>query len=176
MRSHSFCRSLMSVGFCALELGVSGSMSAQARELHQGDVARVSATSPAVTRFVGRVVALTADTIVLESDEPVARIAMRRSTLTSTEIRLRNGSRTKHAISGAVLGLITGAMAGAMTGYVGSKPCCPECERGLCGRGVGATFGFVGGGVVGLVAGTAIGLSRPVERWASADAQTAQRR
>src|SRR5207248_11337882 len=80
----SLCEML---GLCVLACGgpaVGRPLPAQPSELYLGDVARVSATTPALRRFIGRVVVLTDDTLALQTDEPVARIAISRAALTST--------------------------------------------------------------------------------------------
>lgn len=139
---------------------------AQTSELRLGDIARVSATTPTLKRFVGRIVSLTADTLVLETDEPIARVAIPRAALTSAERRLPNASRPEHAVIGAALGVVTGGAIGGIAGAAGGKPC-NDYSDGFCGRDLGAFFGAVGGGVLGLIAGTAIGLGLPVERWSA---------
>src|SRR4051794_24931994 len=109
MRSLTLSRLLALVLFCGPEMGITFSLGAQQSELRQGDVARVSAKSPPLTRFVGRVVALTTDTMVIESDQPQARIGIPRSAITVVEVRSGVASRTGHALAGAALGLIGGA-------------------------------------------------------------------
>src|SRR3954468_23921467 len=84
----------------------SHSLPAQTNGLRPGDMARVSAKSPPVRGLVGRVLAVTIDTLILETEAPVARIAISRPMLTSTERRLRVRSRAAHAIAGATLGVI----------------------------------------------------------------------
>jgi hypothetical protein len=139
-------------------------LSAQTSELHLGDVARVSTTTPPLRRLVGRVVTLTNDTLALQTDEPVARIAIPMAALTSTERRLPSASRAGHTLAGAALGFLSGAAIGGIAGAVGSKPCANGAD-GPCGRGAGAAFAAVGGGLVGVLIGTTIGVTMPVERW-----------
>ena len=153
------------VSMCASALlGVP--LMAQTSELRLGDIARVSATTPAVQRFVGRIVSLTSDSLTLETDEPIARVAIPRAALTSAERRLPNASRAEHPVIGAALGLVAGGAIGGIAGAAGGKPC-NEYSDGFCGRSLGAFFGMLGGGVLGLIAGTTIGLGLPVERWSA---------
>ena len=154
------------VGSCVLMCGGNAAarpLWAQSSGLRVGDVARVSVTTPALTGLVGRVVAVTADSLTLQTDPPVARITISRAALTSAERRLRS-SRVKHTLAGAVLGLLAGGAIGGITGAATAKPCSIYSD-GFCGRGLGAAFGTMGGGALGLIAGTTIGLAMPVERW-----------
>lgn len=164
MPTLTLCKSF---GFCAL-LSCGGAFGAplltQAGELHPGDVARVSATAPPLRHFVGRIVSLTADTLALETDEPVARIAISRAALTSTERRLPDASRAEHAMIGGALGLVGGGALGGLAGAAGGKRCSTEAPGFPC-RDLGAVIGAIGGGVLGMLVGTAIGLALPVERW-----------
>jgi hypothetical protein len=155
------------IAYCVVLGGgvvVGAPLSAQSSELRPGDVARVSATTPQVERLIGHVVALTPDTLVLETDEPAARIALPRSSLIKTERRLPNASRAEHTFAGAGLGLVGGAAIGGIAGSLSAKRCGIYSD-GFCGRGFGAFVGTVTGGVLGLLAGTAIGIAMPVERW-----------
>ena len=141
-------------------------LKAQTSELRVGEITRVSATTPPLKRFVGRIVSLTPDTVALETDEPMARVAIPRAALTAAERRLPNASRAEHAVIGAALGVVGGGAIGGLAGAAGGKPCNAYSD-GFCGRGLGAFFGAVGGGVLGLIAGTTIGLGLPVERWST---------
>ena len=157
-------------GCCGALMCVTGALAvplmAQTSDLRPGDIARVSATTPALKRFVGRIVSLTADTLALETDEPIARVAIPRAALTSAERRLPNASRAEHAVIGAALGVVAGGAIGGVAGAAGGKPC-NDYSDGFCGRGLGAFFGGVGGAVLGLIAGATIGLGLPVERWSA---------
>lgn len=144
---------------------VAAPISAQPSDLRPGDVARVSATTPQVKGLVGHVVAFTPDTLVLETDEPAARIAVPRSALLNAERRLPNASRTKHTLAGAGLGFVGGAVIGGVAGALSAKPCGMYSD-GFCGRGFAAAIGTVEGSVLGFAAGTVIGLTLPVDRWA----------
>ena len=152
---------------CALVCGgaivVGRPLAAQTGELHPGDIARVSATTPALNRFVGRVVALTDDTLALQPDNSGARIAIPRAALTSTERRLPDASRAKHTLAGAGIGLLGGAVVGGAVGAVVTQPC--SGSESPCGPGFGAFLGGVGLGTLGLILGTVIGVAMPVERW-----------
>lgn len=126
------------IGFVVLMCGVlvGRPLAAQSSELHPGDVARVSATAPALSRFVGRVVTVTSDSLVMQTEEPIARIAIARAAVTSTERRLPNASRAAHTVIGAGLGVLLGASVGAVAGAAGEKPCTPYSD-GFCGRSLG---------------------------------------
>lgn len=150
---------------CAGALVVARPLAAQAGDLHLGDIARVSATTPALYNFVGRVVALTDDTLALEPDNAGPRIAIPRAALTSAERRLPNASRAQHTLAGAGIGFLGGAILGAAWGAL-VTPSCSGAEN-PCGALAGAVLGGVGIGTVGLVLGTVIGVGMPVERWRS---------
>jgi hypothetical protein len=148
---------------CAGALVVARPLAAQTSELHLGDIARVSATAPQLYKFVGRVVALTDDTLALEPDNAGRRIAIPRAALTSAERRLPNASRAQHALAGAGIGFLGGATLGAAWGALVAQSCA-DAEN-PCGPVAGAVIGGIGIGTLGLVLGTVIGVGMPVERW-----------
>jgi RNase P/RNase MRP subunit p29 len=137
---------------------------AQSAELRTGQVARVSATQPRLAGFVGHVVAITSDTLWLETDEPQARIGIPRSALTAAEVRLPDASRAEHVVAGAVGGVLAGAALGAVTGYATTSCSNHRCSDGFR-RGLAVYVGGIAGATLGLAAGTAIGLILPVDRW-----------
>jgi len=93
MRARTLCQIPRCCILASAALGVAGPLSAQSGELRLGDVARVSATTPAVRGLVGRVVALTDDTLTLQTDAPPARVVIAKARVTSTERQLPNASR-----------------------------------------------------------------------------------
>jgi hypothetical protein len=156
---------------CGGAIVAASPLAAQSGELRLGDIARVSArasargseTTPTLYKFVGRVVALTDDTLALETDNSELQIAIPRAALTSAERRLPNASRATHTLAGAAIGLLGGAVLGGVGGAL-ATPSCSGAES-PCGPGFGAFIGGVGLGTIGLVLGTLIGVAMPVERW-----------
>jgi len=125
------------------------------RGLGVSEGSRVRVTAPAVSpeRLVGRVAALTADSLLL------TRGAGARLQIDSRQVQAISVSAGRNrfvwALKGAGIGFLVGGILGAQAGGHGDH------------TGLGALAGFVAGVVTGTPLGAGIGAAAAPERWTS---------
>ncbi len=137
---------------------------AQQRDYQLEAGARVRLTSPklpARDRIV-RIVAAGGDTISFRSERDSMVRTLPLTDIDAVEVSL--GQRRQVA-RGAGLGVLVGGALGGVVGYATYTPCEGFCILGPSSRGESAVFGALGGGVLGLVVGTTIGVVRKTEKW-----------
>lgn len=110
-----------------------------------GDRVRVHLVEPREARQVGELVALTSDTLRLETGDDV--VAYPVDAVDRLELSAGRKSRLPGTLVGVVFGGVIGAYGGAGIERATSNPC-----YGFCGLG-GAALGFVLGGAAGGVSG-----------------------
>jgi hypothetical protein len=134
-----------------------------------GSRVRISAPVFGPKKQVGTVVSLTRDTLGLRQGPSTASRLVATSDITALEVS--RGSHTRKA-KGALWGLLIGAGSGAILGYTMYKE--PDCTNqafscfniiGPDSKSSNAAWSAVGGGILGLVVGTLVGMS-PTESWA----------
>jgi hypothetical protein len=136
-----------------------------------GSRVRIAAPVFGSKKQVGTVMSLTGDTLVLRQGATTPNRSVARSDITALEVS--RGTHTRKA-KGALWGTLIGAGSGAILGYALYKE--PKCNnQGFgCGitfgpdsRGSNAAFSAVGGGIVGLLVGTLVGM-RATDTWVPA--------
>jgi hypothetical protein len=125
-----------------------------------GDRVRVWAPSVGVEGLVGTVLALRADTIVVDNDEP---LVLAISSLTRLEV---SRDRQSRAGTGGIVGLVGGAVAGAVICIAAQCSLTSGSEsafedEGLNSIALAAALGGAAGYSVGFLIGSAI----KVDRW-----------
>jgi hypothetical protein len=117
--------------------------------LRAGEPVRVSMNSPGSRRVQGRLVSLSADTIVVAS--PGNSVAFGISDLALLQVKRRSGgSVAKSAGIGLIVGAIGTALIGAATGTT-------DTGDGRITGGDKAVIGAILGGAAGLIGGTIFG-------------------
>jgi uncharacterized membrane protein len=135
-----------------------------------GSRVRIAAPVFGPKKQVGTVVSLTRDTLGLRQGPSTASRLVATSDITALEVS--RGSHTRKA-KGALWGLLIGAGTGAILGYTLYKE--PDCSQafscfsiiGPDSKSSNAAWSGVGGGILGLVVGTLVGMSA-TESWAPA--------
>jgi hypothetical protein len=133
-----------------------------------GSRVRIAAPVFGPKKQVGTVVSLTRDTLGLRQGASTAFRLVATSDITALEVS--RGSHTRKA-KGALWGLLIGAGTGAILGYTMYKE--PDCNQafscfsiiGPDSKSSNAAWSGVGGGILGLVVGTLVGMSA-TESWA----------
>jgi hypothetical protein len=132
--------------------------------------ARVRLTTSLATtrpsRYVGTVIAVNADTLVLKTEESVPLLMFPLTSLTKLQVSQGRVSRGANALKGVGIGLLSGAVVGAVVGYTTGVDEDETYDCGFCyTRGTGAAFfaGVFGG--FGLIVGGLMGLGWDNERW-----------
>jgi hypothetical protein len=129
-----------------------------------GDRVRVTAPTIDPDMFVGTLVALGADTCLLEVEGRAAPMTLPLASVTSLEVWRERESKLAQ---GATLGLLIGGFAGGVFGYA-------VCSGDKCEADVGtavAAFGGIGAGA-GLLLGAAIGAASGRDRWEVVDLES----
>lgn len=103
--------------------------------------------------LTGTLVAADADSLRLGVGDQGSPVAVARRTVAQLEVLYRGHS---HAGRGAAIGFGLGALSGAIIGYGSYRACTGSCTFDP-GPGVYTLAGALGGGVVGIVVGAAIG-------------------
>jgi hypothetical protein len=138
-------------------------------QVDTGSRVRIAAPVFGPEKRVGTVVSLTRDTLVLRQGANTAFQPVAMSEITALEIS--NGTHTRKA-RGALWGLLIGAGSGAILGYTLYKE--PKCQDegfgcivilGPDSKTSNAAFSAVGGGLLGVLAGTLFGM-HATETWA----------
>ena len=158
--------------FCAVVVmtpvpGISQVYQANVIRVDTGSRVRIAAPVFGPERQVGTVVSLTHDTLVLREGANTAFHPVATSQIVSLEIS--SGTHTRKA-KGALWGLLIGAGSGAILGYTLYRE--PECRDGfgcatlfgLGSKANNAVSSAVGGGLLGVLAGTLFGML-PTETW-----------
>lgn len=162
--------------FCAVVLmtpvaGISQVPQPDAIQLDPGSRVRIAAPVFGSEKRVGTVVSLTRDTLLLRQGANTAFQPVAMSEITALEVS--SGTHTRKA-KGALWGLLIGAGSGAILGYTLYKE--PKCTDVLTGciillgpnsKGSNAALSAVGGGLLGILAGTLFGM-HATETWAPA--------
>ena len=138
-----------------------GAAQQQSVQLETGARVRlVSQKLPANDRIV-RVVAAGGDTVTFRSERSSVMRTLPLSDIEAVEVSLGQRSQVRRS---AAIGLLTGVGIGVALGLATYEPC-----EGLCfgpsSRGESAAFVGMGGGVLGLLIGTAIGAVNKAENW-----------
>jgi len=157
-------RSQSSILIAVAVLGASvSSVDAQTpARLESGARVRLVAPAIPVGEQIVRIEGTANDTLVFRSERyPVTR-SLALSEISSVDVSLGQRRRTAR---GALIGLGTGVMAGAIVGYMTFEPCEGWCMFEPTTAGGSAAWGGLGGGLLGLVAGTTIGFLTKTERW-----------
>jgi hypothetical protein len=126
--------------------------------------ARVRLVAPAIPagEQIVRIEGTTNDTLVFRSERyPVTR-SLALSEISSVDVSLGQRRRTAR---GAIMGLGTGVVVGAVVGYMTFEPCEGFCMFEPTTASGNAAWVGLGGGLLGLVAGTTIGFLTKSERW-----------
>jgi hypothetical protein len=138
-------------------------------QVDPGSRVRIAAPVFGLEKRVGTVVSLTRDTLVLRHGTKPAFQPVATSEITALEVS--SGTHTRKA-KGALWGLVIGAGSGAILGYSLYKE--PKCRDegfgcivllGPDSKTSNAAFSAVGGGLVGILAGTLFGM-HATETWA----------
>jgi hypothetical protein len=116
--------------------------------LRAGEPIRVSMGSPVSQRIEGRLVSVSADTIVLRG--PTNLLPIRFSTVSLLEVKRRSGGRFMNSV---FFGLLAGAAGGALLGLASGGS---ETGEGFSAQGM-SLIGAIYGGTAGLVGGTMYG-------------------
>jgi hypothetical protein len=134
-----------------------------------GSRVRIAAPVFGPKKQVGTVVSLTRDTLVLRQGASTAFRSVATSDVTALEVS--RGTHTRKA-KGALWGLLIGAGSGAVLGYVFYQE--PTCQAqgfgcinftvGPDSKGSNAAFSAVGGGILGALIGTLVGM-RAADTW-----------
>ena len=160
--------------FCAVLLvtpvtGMSQMSPPGAIQVDAGSRVRIAAPVFGAEKRVGTVVSLTRDTLVLRTGASTAFLPVATSEITALEVS--SGTHTRKA-KGALWGLLVGAGSGAILGYSLYKE--PKCRNdgfgciiliGPDSKASNAAFSAVGGGLVGVLVGTLLGM-RATDTWA----------
>jgi hypothetical protein len=118
--------------------------------LRAGEPIRLSVGFPTSQRIEGRLVSLSADTIVLRT--PTTPLPIGFSTVSLLEVRRRSGGSFMKSVA---FGLLGGVVVGAVVGLTQGNT---DPDRGLTGTASEfALIGSVLGGAAGLIGGTVIG-------------------
>ena len=126
--------------------------------------ARVRLVAPAIPadEQIVRIEGTANDTLVFRSERyPVTR-SLALSEISSVDVSLGQRRRTAR---GAIVGLGTGVLVGAVVGYMTFEPCEGFCMFEPTTASGNAAWVGMGGGLLGLVAGTTIGFLTKSERW-----------
>lgn len=160
--------------FCAVLLvtpvaGISQMPQSDVIRVDAGSRVRIAAPVFGPEKRVGTVVSLSRDTLMLRQGANTAFQPVATSEITGLEVS--SGTHTRKA-KGALLGLLIGAGSGAILGYTLYKE--PKCRNegfgcfdliGPDSKGTNAVFSAVGGGLLGMLAGTLFGMHE-TETWA----------
>jgi hypothetical protein len=130
--------------------------------LETGARARLVAPSIPEGEQIVRIEGTANDTLVFRSERyPVTRsLALRE--ISSVDVSVGQRRRTAR---GALIGLGTGVLVGAVAGYATFEPCEGFCMFEPTSAGGNAAWVGLGGGLLGLVAGTTIGFVMKSEKW-----------
>lgn len=159
--------------FCAVLLvtpvaGISQVSQPDVIRVDAGSRVRIAAPVFGPEKQVGTVVSLTRDTLVLRHGASTAFRPVATSEITALEVS--SGTHTRKA-KGALWGLVIGAGSGAILGYTLYKE--PKCRDEISGcilvlapdsKSSNAAFSAVGGGLLGILAGTLFGM-HATETW-----------
>jgi hypothetical protein len=159
--------------FCAILLlipvaGLSQVSQPDVVQVDAGSRVRIAAPVFGPEKKMGTVVSLTRDTLVLRHGPKPAFQPVATSEITALEVS--SGTHTRKA-KGALWGLMIGAGSGAILGYALYKE--PKCRDEVYGciillgpdsKSSNAAFSAVGGGLLGILAGTLFGM-HATETW-----------
>jgi hypothetical protein len=155
-------RSSILIAVAVLVASGSGAVAQAPAGLENGARVRLVAPAIPVGEQIVRIEKTANDTLVFRSERnPVTR-SVALSEITSVDVSLGQRRRTAR---GALIGLGTGVLAGAIAGYATFEPCEGWCMFAPTTAGGSAAWGGLGGGLLGLVAGTTIGFLTKSERW-----------
>jgi len=163
MRSTTCCLALLSLA-ALLPVGLRAQSAAPATI---GERVRIATPSQrGKFRYVGRVLAVSHDTISVQSDNGVRPVAI--ADITTLEV---SGGRGTHGLQGMLYGSAIGVGAGAIIGAATyRKPKCDYptffgCSNNGLGRGADALVGGITGGLLGLTIGGVYGVLHRTENW-----------
>jgi len=125
--------------------------------IDSGAHVRLTAPSPGVRFETGRLLALTADSVIIFSDRKLSRRAFALADVARLEVGYRPRVEGHPILKGFLLGTAAGAAPGLALAAVEAGTCENECGWGLLIAMVGAA--------PGAVIGTLIGTARVGERW-----------
>ena len=164
MRSTIFCLTLVSLAAPLLPVAVRAQSAAPATI---GERVRIATPSQRGNfRYVGRVVAVSHDSISVQAEDGVRPVAI--ADITTLEV---SGGRVTHGLQGMLYGSAIGVGAGAIIGAATyHKPKCDYptlfgCSNDGLGRGADALVGAITGGLLGLAVGGAYGIAHHTENW-----------
>jgi hypothetical protein len=163
-----FMSTLCAVALMTPVAGLSQMSPPQEIRVDTGSRVRIAAPAFGPKKQVGTVVSLTRDTLGLRQGANTASRFVATSDITALEVS--RGSHTRK-VKGALWGLLIGASSGAVLGYTMYKE--PNCTNqgfgcivliGPTSKGSNAVWSGVGGGILGLVVGTLVGMAK-TESW-----------
>lgn len=164
-----FMPALCAVALMTPVLGVSQTSPPEEARIDAGSRVRIAAPVFGTKKQVGTVVSVTRDTLVLRHGASIATRSIATSDITALEVS--RGTHTRKG-KGALWGLLIGAGAGAVLGYALYEE--PKCDQGVLfgciyvlgpdTKGSNAAIGGFGGGIVGALLGTLIGM-RATDTW-----------
>jgi hypothetical protein len=161
------CLSSVASSLCLiLSSTMAGQVAAQEAPLAPGARIRVErVTSCCTETLIGELISLTPDSLAYR-DARSGRVALLpRQSIISVDQSRPDGYQT---LDGAFLGFAAGALAGGLAGYGLTRSACSD-PGGDCLQGLGAVFGGLTGGLIGLVAGALVGHRVQAERWERID-------
>ncbi len=164
MRSTTCCLALLSLAATLVPAGLRAQSAAPATI---GERVRIATPSQrGKFRYVGRVLAVSHDSISVQSEDGVRPVAI--ADITTLEV---SGGRETHGLQGMLYGSAIGVGAGAIIGAATyHKPKCDYptlfgCSNDGLGRGADALVGAITGGLLGLAVGGAYGIAHHTENW-----------
>lgn len=164
-----FTSTLCAVVLMTPVAGLSQASQPEQIRVDTGSRVRISAPVFGPNKQVGTAASLTRDSLGLRQGPSTASRLVATSDITALEVS--RGSHTRKA-KGALWGLLIGAGSGAVLGYALYQP--PKCDTMAFGclnligpdsKGSNAEWSGVGGGILGLLVGTLVGMGS-TESWA----------
>ena len=156
--------SLSAIRLAVVALSVSGSalFAQESIQLEPGARVRLVTSALPENQRVVRIVSTGNDTISFRSERnPMTQSVAVRDI---TAIEVSTGKR-RNTLRGAMMGLGAGVGVGAVLGYATYEECEGWCILAPSSPGGSAALGATAGGLIGIVAGTAIGFMTQTEKW-----------
>lgn len=164
-----FMSTLCAIALMTPVVGFSQTAAPADTRLDVGSRVRIAAPVFGPKKQVGTIVSLTPDTLVLRQGASITTRPVAMSDITTVEVS--RGTHTRKG-KGALWGLLLGAGTGAVLGYaLYEEPKCANDQLFGCivilgpnSKGSNAVLSGVGGGILGALVGTLIGM-RATDTW-----------